>query len=265
MTTSSQVHANLLEAGQLPDCGLVLEAGFIPYYEQIAEQIRKMILSNELLAGQNYYSEGEIARTLGISKMPVRQAFQKLRAEGYLIVARGKRPVIGVGRVPWDFQELRGFSEEMRRRGLVPSAKVLSNDIVESSSQEVMKALQLTAGEKVYRLQRLRYVNGDPVAVVTSHLPESIFRGIENQDLNQQSLYYVIEHVYKRKLHWAEEVIGAITATEQEADVLETEIGAPLLSVKETTFDVNKVAIEYSVSYLRADRYTASVISVRKK
>jgi len=147
----------------------------------------------------------------------------------------------------------------------VPSAKVLSNDIVESSSQEVLKALQLTAGEKVYRLQRLRYVNGDPVAVVTSHLPESIFRGIENQDLNPQSLYYVIEHVYKRKLHWAEEVIGAIAATEQEANVLETEIGAPLLSVKETTFDVNKIAIEYSVSYLRADRYTASVVSVGKK
>jgi GntR family transcriptional regulator len=265
MTNSTQIDRKLLEASDLPECGLVLESGFIPYYEQISEQIRKMILSNQLAAGQTYYSEGEIARTLGISKMPVRQAFQKLRAEGYLIVARGKRPMIGVGRVPWDFQELRGFSEEMRRRGLVPSAKVLSNDVVESSSQEVLNALQLAAGEKVYRLRRLRYVNGDPVAVVTSHLPESIFGGIENQDLNRQSLYYVIEHIYKRKLHWAEEVIGAIAASEEEADVLETEIGSPLLLVKETTFDVNKVAIEYSVSYLRADRYTASVISVRKK
>src|ERR1700730_3361304 len=265
MTTTSPIPGNSLEARDLPSCGLVLEPGFVPYYEQIAEQIRKMIQANRLLPGQNYYSEGEIARTLGISKMPVRQAFQKLRAEGYLIVARGKRPVIGVGRVPWDFQELRGFSEEMRRRGLTPSAKVLSNEIVDSSSQEVLKALQLAAGEKVYCLRRLRYVNGDPVAVGTSHLPESIFRGIENQDLNQQSLYYVIEHIYKRKLHWAEEVIGAITATEQEADVLETAIGSPLLLVKETTFDVNKIAIEYSVSYLRADRYTASVISVRKK
>ena len=265
MTTPPSISANLLKTKGLLTSGLALQPGFVPYYEQIAEQIRKLIQSNELLPGQSYYSEGEIARTLGISKMPVRQAFQKLRAEGYLIVARGKRPVIGVGRVPWDFQELRGFSEEMRRRGLTPSAKVLSNEIVLSSSQEVLKALKLTVGEKVYCLRRLRYVNGDPVAIVTSHLPESIFRGIENQDLNRQSLYHVIEHIYKRKLHWAEEVIGAVAATEHEAQVLETRVGSPLLLVKETTFDVNKIAIEYSVSYLRADRYTALVISVRKK
>src|SRR6202048_2620655 len=145
MTTSSPVHTNLLEAGHLPGCRLVLEAGFIPYYEQIAEQIRKMILSNELLAGQNYYSEGEIARSLGISKMPVRQAFQKLRSEGLLVIARGKRPVIGAGRVPWDFQQLRGFSEEMSRRGLVPSATLLSLR-VEEVQGEAAVALGLGSG-----------------------------------------------------------------------------------------------------------------------
>jgi DNA-binding GntR family transcriptional regulator len=37
-----------------------------------------------------------------------------------------------------------------------------------------------------------------------------------------------------------------------------------LLSIKETTYDVQRIPIEYSVSLLWADRYTASVISVRK-
>ena len=43
-----------------------------------------------------------------------------------LNIAKGKRPMIGSGRVPWGFQQLRGFSEEMRRRGLVPTAKMLA-------------------------------------------------------------------------------------------------------------------------------------------
>jgi GntR family transcriptional regulator len=265
MITTPFLNSASPESGEFPNAEFVLENSFVPYYEQIAEQVRRMVRENRLTPGQGFYSEGQIARMLGISKMPVRQAFQKLRSEGFLIVARGKRPVIGVGRVPWDFQELRGFSEEMRRRGLVPSAKVLSNETIDFCTQEVSKALQLKDGEKVYRLRRLRFVNGEPVAVVTSHLPEKIFPGIEQQDLDKQSLYHVIEHVYKRSLHWAEEIIGAVTATEDEADVLETEVGAPLLVVKETTFDVNKTPIEYSVSFLRADRYTASVISVRKK
>ena len=195
--------------------------------------------------------------------MPVRQAFQKLKSEGLLIIARGKRPVIGSGRVPWNFQQLRGFSEEMRRRGLTPSAKVLALD-VEEPDAETAQALKLGVGERVYRLKRLRFVNRKPVAVVTSYLPSRIFAGIEKQNLEKQSLYHVFENVYRRMLHWAEEVIGAVAAGKEEASVLQTSEGSPLLLIKETTYDSQQVPIEYSVSLLRGDRYTASVVSVRK-
>ena len=99
---------------------------FLPYYQQIVEQVRALVKSGALSEGEIFQSEGEIARVLGISKMPVRQAFLKLRSEGLLIIEKGRRPVVGSSRVPWNFQELRGFSEEMRRRGLVPSSRVLA-------------------------------------------------------------------------------------------------------------------------------------------
>ena len=107
-------------------------------------------------------------------------------------------------------------------------------------------------------------MNGEPVAVVTSYLPARIFAGIDKQDLEKQSLYYIFEHAYRRKLQRAEEVIGAMNAGEEEARSLEAEPGSPLLIIKETTYDDQDIAIEYSVSLLRGDRYTASVISVRK-
>jgi len=253
--------AQVLRASGL---GLNLDSdSFVPYYQQIVDQVRNLIKKNKLKSGQTFYSEGEIARTLAISKMPVRQAFQKLRSEGLLVIAKGKRPVVGSGRVPWNFQQLRGFSEEMKRRGLVPSAQLLSLEI-EEPEIEVAQALKLTPGERVYRAQRLRFVNGEPVAVVTSYLPARIFAGIDRQDLEKQSLYYIFEHTYKRKLQWAEEVIGAVNAGEEEARTLDAEPGSPLLIIKETTYDDQDVAIEYSVSLLRGDRYTATVISVRK-
>jgi len=244
--------------------GLALDtASFVPFYEQIAEQIRALVKEGHLREGRTFCSEGEIAASLHVSKMPVRHAFQKLRSEGLLIIAKGKRPVVGSGRVPWDFQQLRGFSEEMRRRGLVPSAKILALDI-EDPDPETAQALKLAAGEKAYRLRRLRFVNRKPVAVVTSHLPVRIFLGIDKQNLEKQSLYNIFENVYRRKLHWAEEVIGAVTAEEEEARILQTSPGSALLLIKETTYDAQNVPIEYSVSMLRADRYTASVISVRR-
>jgi GntR family transcriptional regulator len=253
------------EALKAESLGLVLDnTSFVPYYEQIVNRVRTLIKDNLLHEGQVFCSEGEIARALGISKMPVRQAFQKLRSEGLLIIAKGKRPILGSGRVPWDFQQLRGFSEEMRRRGLVPSAKVLALGL-EEPDPETAQALKLRLGEKTYCLKRLRFVNKKPVAVVTSHLPVRIFLGIEKHNLEKQSLYHVFENIYGRKLHWAEEVIGAVTAGDEEARILQASPGSPLLVIKETTYDVQHIPIEYSVSLLRGDRYTASVVSVRKK
>ena len=236
---------------------------FVPYYMQIVDQVRELIKKNRLRQGQTFYSEGELARALAISKMPVRQAFQKLKSEGLLLIAKGKRPVVGSGRVPWNFQQLRGFSEEMRRRGLVPSARLL-NVSLEEPDLEVAQALKLNPGERVYRVKRLRSINAEPVAVVTSYLPARIFAGIDKQDLEKQSLYAIFEHVYRRKLQWAEEVIGAMIAGEEESAALQTSTGSALLIIKETTYDMQNVAIEYSLSFLRGDRYTASVISVRK-
>ena len=55
-----------------------------------------------------------------------------------------------------------------------------------------------------------------------------------------------------------------MVAGEEEAKILETSAGNALLMIRETTYDAQNVAIEYSLSLLRGDRYTASVISVRK-
>jgi GntR family transcriptional regulator len=247
------------------ETGMVLNSeSYVPYYQQIVEQIRGLVRSEKAKEGQTFCSESDLAQFLGISKMPVRQAYHKLRSEGLLVIAKGKRPVIGSGRVPWNFQELRGFSEEMRRRGLRPSARLLSSQIV-AAEGEVAQALHLEDGESVYSIKRLRLVNGDPVAVVTSFLPAHIFPNIDKQNLEGRSLYAIFENVYKRKLHWAEENIGAVSAPEEEAKILETAPGSALLLIRETTYDSDRVAIEYSRSMLRGDRYTASVISVRNR
>lgn len=239
------------------------ETSYVPYYEQIVEQVRNLIRTKRLTAGASFHSEGEVSRALGISKMPVRQAFQKLRAEGLLIIQQGKRPIIGAERVPWDFQRLRGFSEEMIRRGLTPSARVLSLD-QKVPEADVATALNLVQTQSVYRLVRLRYIDQHPVALVTSFLPAHLFPGIERLDLATQSLYHIVERIYGRLLQRADEVIGASNAESEEAKILQTSPGSALLVIKEVTYDVQQIPVEYSVSLLRGDRYTASVTSIRQ-
>lgn len=256
--------ARKADATQGPSLDFRIETdSYVPYYQQIVDQVRTHIKAGSLNAGDVFHSEGDIATRLGISKMPVRQAFMKLRSEGLLLIEKGKRPTIGSGQVPWNFQQLRGFSEEMRRRGLTPSARVLSMKNA-AAGPEIGEALRLKPAEPVFILERLRYVDHQPVALVTSYLPSALFPQIEKHDL-AKSLYQVFEKVYGRKLSWAEEEIGAAIASEEVARTLDTTVGSPLLFVRETTFDSRHIAIEHSHSLLRADRYRATVVSMRKR
>lgn len=239
-------------------------AGFVPYYEQIVQYVRSLIRENKLRSGDTFYSEGELAKMLGISKMPVRQAFQRLRTEGLLVIRRGKSPIIGGGPITWNFRELHGFSEEMRSRGLVPSSELIEMRR-HSPDADLLAALRLGLGDQVYLLKRLRLANNEPVALVTSYLPAALFPDLESQDLAGQSLYHIIEQTYGISLMRAEEVIGATTVGREEAQALRTVAGSPVLQIKETTYDTEQRAVEFSISLLRGDRYTVSVMSERRR
>ena len=56
-------------------------ASFTPFYQQIVDQVKTQVRSQMLKENDPFFSERDVAEHLGISKMPVRQAFQKLRAE----------------------------------------------------------------------------------------------------------------------------------------------------------------------------------------
>lgn len=244
---------------------LVLDtSSFVPYYEQITEQVRRLVQESGLRPGQVFYSEAALAQQLGISKMPVRHAFQKLRSEGLLITKKGKAPVIGRGPVTSNFKELYGFSEQMRRRGLVPSTTLLALE-VQHPPPDAAEALKLIAGEQVYRMKRLRFADGDPVAITTSFVPKRIFEGFDQHDLEETSLYYIFENIYGRRLSRSEQIVGAVNAGPEDAQLLQTKVGFALVQIKETAFDVEETALEYGISLHRGDRYAASVVSVRKR
>jgi GntR family transcriptional regulator len=248
-------------ASRLPSISLD-RASFVPYYRQVADQIRALMQENKLVSGSPFYSEAELARELGISKMTVRQAFQNLRLEGLLLVEKGKRPVVGAGRVHKNVQELRGFSEEMSRRGLKPSSKLLSVRIAQPDAN-TRGALRLDNSEKVYRIRRLRFAGGELVALETSHLPASLFGGLEKHDLEKLSLYSVLENSYRVKLAWSEEALEAVLAKKEEAKLLRIAPGSPLFFVRRTVYTPEDVPVEYCLSLFRGDRYTATVISHR--
>ncbi len=254
--------ARVPEESETPDLTLD-RSSYVPYYRQIRDQLEALIRAGKLKPGQTISSEGTCAEKLGVSKMTVRQAYQALRGEGLLIIEKGKRPMVSTGRIQKDFHKLRGFTEEMTRRGLEPSSKVLQIERV-APDAATSNLLHLWRREEVYRIRRLRYANKEIVGLETIILPARLFPDLEKQDLDNQSLYALMEKRYAISLEWSEEELEALPAQKHEAKLLQVSPGFPLFSMRRIVYNQNDIPIEYGHSLFRGDRYSAGVISRRE-
>lgn len=62
----------------------------IPIYEQISSQIKSMVISEELAAGEALPSIRGLARSLHISVLTVQKAYDELQADGFIETTAGK-------------------------------------------------------------------------------------------------------------------------------------------------------------------------------
>lgn len=61
-----------------------------PIYEQIKDGLRKLVITNSLIANEKLPSVREMASKLAINPNTIQKAYRKLEAEGYVYTVAGK-------------------------------------------------------------------------------------------------------------------------------------------------------------------------------
>ena len=115
---------------------------------------------------------------------------------------------------------LRGFTEDMKHLGMVPSSKPCWRQTVVKATEELAEKLKVEPEEVVMRLRRLRLADGTPMALEESHIPLRQFPGLDKISFAKQSLYFVLRESYGVRVAWADEVIEALPATREESELL---------------------------------------------
>ncbi len=69
---------------------IISNSNIIPLYEQVKEQIKNKIISNELKAGEILPSIRSLAKDLRISVITTKNAYEELEREGYVETIQGK-------------------------------------------------------------------------------------------------------------------------------------------------------------------------------
>src|SRR6201985_3924052 len=93
--------------------------------KQSATRAQVMDLIDRLGVGTAIPSERQLSADLGVSRLTVRAALDDLAREGYLVRRRGSGTYVQEPKITQQLT-MTSFSEDMRRRGMVPSSKTLS-------------------------------------------------------------------------------------------------------------------------------------------
>jgi GntR family transcriptional regulator len=215
---------------------------------QVREYVRSLVAGNA--PGFPAPSERDLVHRFGVARMTVRQALDALVTEGLLERIPGRGTF--VARPRRVTTSITGYSADMTKRGLLPESQTLLARR-EQAGPGVARALNVTEGDAVIHWRRLRRGDGVPICVEDAYLNEVLLPGFLQSGM-PTSLY---DDLADRGLYptWAEDSIGADTATDEEAMHLELEPGAVVLRHSRRALSGDK-AIEVSRSVYRGDHYT---------
>lgn len=233
-----------------------------PLYSQIAERIR-LSIEQELHPGEQIPSENDLIQVYHVSRNTVRLAIEALVKQGLVYRIRGKGTFVAPERLQYGFFKLVSFTEEILRLGMRPSSHLLSLTRL-PPAQHIADALCLEPGEEVFLVERLRLANGRPMALNSSHLPCRLCPGLEQEDLEAGSIYQTIEQKYRLRIGSANQTLKPVAAAPVEAELLQVNVGSPLLLVEGVALLTDGTPIEYARLLYRGDSYEFPIRAVRQ-
>ncbi|MFD2616782.1 GntR family transcriptional regulator [Terrilactibacillus laevilacticus] len=224
----------------------------IPIYYQIEEYIKKMIENKTFNPGEAIPSEREFTEMFEVSRMTIRQALSNLVNQGILVRKKGKGTFISEGKIEQPLKGLTGFSEEMEKRGLVPSSQLLEFKIL-PVPESMTKRLKMGPNQKVYEIKRIRYADQIPMAIETAYVSCDIIKNLHEED-TLQSFYAYLEK-QGLKIGHASQTLEASLVTKEDAKLLDVPEQSPVLLIERLTFLSDHRPLELVESIFRADRY----------
>ncbi|MBT0771683.1 GntR family transcriptional regulator [Kineosporia sp. J2-2] len=232
----------------------------VPLWSQLSRQIEQAVLAGDLAPGDRLDNEVSLARELGLSRPTVRQAIQVLVDQGLLVRRRGVGTQVVHGQVRRSL-ELTSLHDDLTRSGRRPGTRVLGLRQV-PADPDVAAELRLEPGAPVWALERLRHVDGEPLAVMRNHVPAGV-ADLSTFDLEAEGLYASLRRAGVTPAV-AHQRIGARRATAAEATLLGESRGAPLLTMRRTLLDNAGRPVELGSHGYRPGRYAFEATIVQR-
>jgi GntR family transcriptional regulator len=225
----------------------------LPLYEQISQNLREMILNGSLESGGTLPPEWELADIYCVSRMTVRRAIDDLVRQNWLNRRQGVGTFVSKPMIASIAPSKLSFTEEMLAVGLKPSSRLIGNQVIPAAVR-IANRLNISAGEPVIELIRLRLADGTPILIETAYLPGARFPDLQSDpNLVNGSLYECLYRRFGVTITRMDQTLKPVLLTENQARLLQAQTGSPSILSEIVAYNSDGEVVEFSSSVSSSD------------
>lgn len=227
-------------------------------YARIRDELRAQIVSGVYAPHARLPSESELMAAYGVSRITVRNALAELEKEGVLFKLAGKGVFVSKPKSFQSLGRLQGFAEAMASHGHEIFNDVISIETLPANTAanaEVAQRLGLAEHDTVTELQRVRYLNREPVSFDITYVHPHIGARLAREDLATRDIFLILENDYGIALGFADLAIDALLADIALAAHLQITVGDPVLRISRLTHTDAGEPLDFEYLYCRVDNF----------
>ena len=232
-------------------------ASTVPLYVQIKERVRIM-LADQVRPGDKVFTEQELSKLFGVSRMTVRQAIQELVDEGLIHRVRGAGTFLSSPKVTDSLQRWWNHFEDWALQGKKVSMEILDFKRVESDA-DTARRLMIAERTEVLYITRLWHVDGTPIGLGYFYLRPSVGDILSQEDVEHQHMYMAVSKRLGVPIVGEQVEIEAAGASHVTAARLKIGVGDAVLVRRVTQYYGKGEPIVTATLFYRGDLYRYSV------
>ncbi|MFI3068726.1 UTRA domain-containing protein [Streptococcus suis] len=225
-------------------------------YKKVYADIKEKIEQNIWQANQEMPTENELMEIYSYSKDTIRKALSLLEMDGYIQKRQGRNSIIldhNLVRKPF-VSELKTVSE-LNRSAHHQVQTQLTNLYIVQGQPEVMTELEVDEKTDLYRVSRVRTIDGERLEYEISYFDRRIVPYL-SKEVAESSIYQYLENDLGLEISHSRREISFRFANEEEKQLMDLGDYDMVVVVTSITYLSNGQAFQYGTITYRPDKVT---------
>lgn len=221
------------------------------------DKILFAINENKYMPEDKLPSDNELAEKYSVPRIKIREIYKRLEQMGYIYSLQGRGRFVKKRdeNIQLVLSGNESFSKKMKEQGHNLETKNIFCKKI-PYNERIYKEIKADKNDEIYKIGRLRVVNGEPIAIHTSYVSKRLFPNISVDGKNITSMFEYYKDQGFEDYSTEKSILVIVFPSSKERIYLECGELVPVLKLETNCKDSKRgVILEYTEILYRGDKF----------